>query len=191
MTKYLVYMHINRINQKKYVGITHYENPEKRWLGGRGYMNNPYFSKAILKNGWDNFDHIIIARGLSKEDACQFERMMIQANQTQNRKYGYNITDGGEYFHHTEESKRLMSQNRKGKGLHHFSDEHIQRMKKNHKGGSDKKKVLCIETGVIYESINDAARAVNKNKKMISNCCRNVEHYNTAAGYHWEFVSNQ
>lgn len=191
MSDYLVYMHVNKINQKKYIGITCQKNPNKRWHGGSGYMNNPYFSKAIKKYGWDNFEHIIIAKGLSKEDACLFEKMMIQANQTQDRRYGYNITDGGEFFKHTEESKKLMSQNRKGKGLHHFSEEHIRRMKENHKGGADKKKVLCVETGTIYNSINDAARAVNKNKKMISNCCRNVAHYNTAAGYHWKFVVNE
>ena len=191
MSEFLVYMHINKINQKKYIGITHHKDPDKRWLGGRGYMNNPYFSKAIIKYGWDNFEHIIIASGLSKEDACQFEKMMIQANQTQNRKYGYNITDGGEFFKHSEESKRLMSQNRKGKGLQRFSEEHRRKIALHHGGGADKKKVLCVETGTVYDSINDAARAVNKSKKMISNCCRNVEHYNTAAGYHWKFVVNE
>ena len=61
-------------------------------------------------------------------------------------------------------------------------------MKENHSGGADKKKVRCIETNVVYESINDAARQIGASKKLISNCCRHVEHYNTAKGYHWEFV---
>lgn len=89
---------------------------------------------------------------------------------------------------HSEETKKLMSENRKGKGLHVFSEEHKKKLSENHGGGADKKKVLCRETGVIYESINDAARALGITKKVISNCCRKIPHYNTAKGYHWEFV---
>ena len=188
MSEYLVYMHINKANNKKYVGITHYKNPQKRWLKGKGYMNNPHFSKAIIKYGWDNFDHVIIAEGLSKEEACLVERLMIQSNRTQDRRYGYNITDGGEFFKHSEESKHRMSENRKGKGLHEFSEEHKRKIKEHHAGGSDKKRVLCCETGMIFESINDAAKCIGINKKMISNCCRNVPHYKTASGYHWKFA---
>ena len=81
-----------------------------------------------------------------------------------------------------------MSKNRKGKGLHTFSEEHIRHIKESHKGGAEKKRVLCVETNTIYESINDAARQNKINKKQISGCCRNVPHYNAAGGYHWKFV---
>ena len=80
-----------------------------------------------------------------------------------------------------------MSRNRKGKGLHSFSEEHKRKIKENHAGGNPSKKVLCVETGMIYQSINDAARAVGLNKKLISNCCRKIPHYNTGGGYHWMF----
>lgn len=188
MDEHIVYMHVNKVNQKKYVGITHCKNPNRRWMNGRGYMNNPHFAKAISKFGWDNFEHIIIAKGLSKEEACAIEKMIIQTNRTQDRKFGYNITDGGEFFTHSEESKQRMRENRKGKGLHEFSEEHKRKMRENHAGGADKKKVICCETGMIFESINEAARYIGKNKKVISNCCRKISHYNTAGGYHWEFV---
>ena len=181
-------MHINKINGKKYVGITGNENLNRRWINGRGYFRNKHFSDAIEKYGWDNFEHKIIAQGLAKESACALERQLIKEYDTQNKEKGYNITDGGEFFRHSEESKKLMSRNRRGKGLHEFSEEHKRRIKEHHGGGADKKKVLCIETGIVYESINDAARKIGITKKMISNCCRNVSHYNTAKGYHWEFV---
>lgn len=189
MDDFIVYMHINQINGKKYVGITHYsKNPNRRWSNGKGYFRNKHFTDAINRYGWENFKHIIIAEGLSKSAACDLERALIAKYNTQDKSCGYNITNGGEFFKHTDESKRLMSENRKGKGLHKFSEEHKRKMRENHAGGSDLKKVRCIETNQVFESINAAARYINKNKKMISNCCNNVPHYNTAGGYHWEFV---
>ena len=189
MPDFLVYMHINRINGKRYIGITHHsKNPNKRWVNGKGYFRNKHFNDAIKKYGWKQFEHVIVAKGLSKQDACDLEQKLIKEYRTQDKEYGYNITDGGEFFHHTEESKRLMSENRKGKGIHKFSEEHKRKMRENHSGGNDSKRVRCIETDQVFESINAAARYMNKSKKMISNCCNNVPHYKTAGGYHWEFI---
>lgn len=185
--KFIVYMHVNKTNGKKYIGITHHSNPNKRWNGGKGYFRNRYFSRAIEKYGWDGFDHIIVADGLTKELACQWETALIALYASNCRENGYNITDGGECFHHSEESKKMMSQNRKGKGLHRFSEEHKRKIREHHAGGNAAKRVICVETGIIYQSINDAARDISINKKMISNCCRKVPHYNTAGGYHWMF----
>ena len=47
---YTVYCHTNKINGKKYVGITK-RLVEKRWLNGRGYNGNSIFRKAINKYG--------------------------------------------------------------------------------------------------------------------------------------------
>lgn len=188
MNSFTVYMHINKINNKKYIGITHYKNLNRRWINGKGYFRNKHFADAIEKYGWHNFEHKIIAENLNKEEACLLEQKLIKEYGTQDKNMGYNITDGGEFFHHTDESKALMSENRKGKGLRNFSEEHKRKIKEHHGGGAEKKKVLCVETGIVYESINDAARNLNISKKMISNCCRKVPHYNTAKGYHWEFI---
>lgn len=181
-------MHENRINKKRYIGITHHvDNPNRRWENGKGYYKNKHFFDAIIKYGWDNFDHKIIAKGLNKKDACKLEQELIRAYNTQDKRFGYNITNGGEFFKHTDESKLLMSKNKKGKALPPFTEEHIRKIKANHRGGAEKKKVRCVETGCIFDSINDAARCMGKSKKMISNCCRKIPHYNTAGGYHWEF----
>lgn len=89
---------------------------------------------------------------------------------------------------HSEDVRRKMSERRKGKGTQPRSEATKQKMRENHKGGNPPKSVLCIETGEVFKSINDAARAVNTNKKVISNCCRGIAHYKTAAGFHWRFV---
>lgn len=226
---FAVYQHINKTNQKRYIGITQ-QNVFRRWRSdGSGYKNNPYFWHAIQKYGWDNFDHIIIKTGLSQQEACQMERDLIAYYQSNDLTHGYNIADGGQFNimplstrqrlsierkgkncgadnpnygnhklagvnnpnygkHVSEEIRNKISENRKGKGLHEFTEEHKQKLRENHAGGSDKKKVICIETGVIYSSINEAAKAMGIDKKMISNCCRNTPHYKTAKGYHWQFA---
>lgn len=110
---YTVYCHINKTNGKKYVGIT--KRPvEKRWSNGRGYNGNSIFRKAINKYGWDNFDHEIIASKLTKQEAENFERLLIKKLNTTDNKFGYNISFGGyamEYRHHTDVSKKKMSEN--------------------------------------------------------------------------------
>lgn len=187
MNNYLVYMHIAP-SGKRYIGITH-TTIERRWQGGRGYYRNEYFARAIKKYGWENFRHEIIAVGLSKLQAEDLEKTLIALFRSNNKEYGYNIKNGGDSNgKHSEESKLLMSERRKGKGTQPKSDTTRQKMRDNHRGGNPSKRVLCVETGEIYKSINDAARAVNINKKVISNCCRGIEHYKTAAGFHWHFI---
>ena len=180
-------MHVNKVNQKRYIGIS--KNPLKRWCNGHGYYRNKHFHDAIVKYGWDNFDHVILRDGLSITEACEIERALIKEYNTQDKRYGYNITDGGECFNHSEESKILMSERRKGKGRAKFSKEQIEKMKANHAGGSEKQPVFCIELNITFECINDAARKTGINKKGISGCCRKVKHYNTAGGYHWKYAN--
>lgn len=187
MDNYVVYMHENRINGKKYIGIT-CDIPEKRWANGKGYYRNKHFTDAINRYGWDAFDHRVLYTDLTKEEACRIEQEMIQKYGTQDKTKGYNLTSGGEHFKHSESSVMLMSERRKGKGTQKKTAETIAKMKAAHAGGSEKVPVRCIETGVIYQSINEASRATGIHKKRISGCCRHVPHYNTAGGVRWEYA---
>ena len=95
MDTYYVYRHVNKINGKQYIGITK-RKPIERWgSDGSKYKSTPHFYNAILKYGWDNFEHEILYSNLSKERACEIEIELIQKYQTQNRELGYNIMDGG------------------------------------------------------------------------------------------------
>lgn len=48
--------------------------------------------------------------------------------------------------------------------------------------------VRCIETGVIYPTASDAARAYNKNLSSVSALLRHPKRYKTVAGLHWEYA---
>ena len=173
---------------KSYVGITK-QRPDLRWQGGLGYRHNEYFFRAILKYGWENFTHEILHAGLDKETACAIESEIIRAEMLNDKRYGYNITDGGEAFTHSIESRQLMSVRRKGKGPKKIPAEVREKMRANHAGGAEPKRVICLTTGKIYVSINDAARDTGVDKNPISRCCRRIAHYNTAGGLRWAYFN--
>lgn len=91
---FTVYMHVNKINQKKYIGITS-QKPEQRWKNGKGYSEQ-YFARAINKYGWENFDHFILCEGLAEDEAKQMEIKLIAEYQANDTDYGYNQSIGGE-----------------------------------------------------------------------------------------------
>lgn len=101
---YCVYIHINKINRKKYVGQT-CQKPEKRWNSGKGYKDNQYFWRSIQKYGWDGFEHEIVASNLTKEEADNFEKLLIKKLDTINQNKGYNLQDGGSHGKPSELSR--------------------------------------------------------------------------------------
>lgn len=115
-SKWTVYMHTNKVNGKKYIGITS-KCPSKRWgNGGSGYKRNSHFWKAIQKYGWDNFKHEILLSNETIEYACAVEKCLIKYYKTNNPFYGYNLTSGGDSgYQHSEESRKKISESRKGK----------------------------------------------------------------------------
>lgn len=114
MNNFTVYEHINRIDGKRYFGITCKPKPEYRWANGKGYPANKHFTNAINKFGWDNFDHKIIMAGMSKEDACNLEQYLIAKYDTTNPVNGYNLSIGGECsglgVKRSEESRKKQSE---------------------------------------------------------------------------------
>ena len=153
MNNYTVYMHISP-SGKRYIGITS-QKTKKRWQNGKGYIGNQHFTNAIEKYGWDNFKHIIIAKGLSEEEAKWLEIELIREWDSTNPSKGYNISLGGEGTHglcgekhpmygkhHTEEAKKRMSENKKGKYVgenspnygKHLSEETRKKMSEARKG---------------------------------------------------------
>lgn len=91
--KWSVYIHTTP-DGRRYIGITSWP-AEKRWANGRGY-EGCHFYNAIIKYGWDNISHEVIATNLSGQDAKAKEIDLIAEYMTTNPLYGYNRTLGGE-----------------------------------------------------------------------------------------------
>lgn len=108
--KYTVYIHKNKINGKQYVGLTSRHNPTARWQNGNGYKLQPKFYNAILKYGWDNFEHIIVKTHLTREEASDLEKQLILKYDTKNNKNGYNDRDGRYWgIHINRRTKKIKS----------------------------------------------------------------------------------
>lgn len=196
MNNYVVYIHQNKINGKRYVGITN--NTSKRWYGkGKKYMNCPRFASAIKKYGWDNFYHVVIVRGLSLEEANVLEQFYIHAYETCDESHGYNIQPGGNFVptmlgkHHSEETKRKMRESALGRVIpDEQRKKHSEAMKgklvgkRNHMSTA----VRCVTTGEIFESQQIAAKAKGVLQSKIWKCC-NGEATHTH-GLRWEYVDS-
>lgn len=119
-----VYIHISPSN-KYYIGVTS-RQPEDRWRNGFGYYSQPFYN-AIMKYGWDNIYHEVIAENLTEDEAFNFEKVLIKKIKSNNRKYGYNITSGGDkgYSHkHTDEWCEQHSRDMTGKGNPMYGKKH-------------------------------------------------------------------
>lgn len=92
--KYSVYKHTFP-NEKIYIGITK-NNVTERWKNGTGYDSQTLMKRAIEKYGWDSIYHEILEDNLTHDEACSREEYYIKLFKTNNRKYGYNITFGGD-----------------------------------------------------------------------------------------------
>ncbi len=214
MSKWVVYEHISP-SGKVYVGITN-RDVNLRWRkGGKDYLskhkngnyNHAYFANAILKYGWDNFQHSIIASNLGEMTAKNMEKDLIKFYKEQGKSY--NITDGGDgrlgvSFTHSEESKLLISK-------HHRRIQTDDTRKKiselqigkkfpkwrkyllSNSHNKEKHKVEQFSLNnvsiAIYNSLMDAERATGVRNGNISSCVKG--RCKTAGGYIWKLYKEK
>lgn len=111
---YSLYIIVNKINGKSYVGWTS-RNPEKRWAE---HHRCPVSAMryAFRKYGKDSFDHCVIYQSWDKLHSLEMERHFIVEYNSIHR--GYNKTPGGEGvcgYHQTPEHIEKRISRRRGK----------------------------------------------------------------------------
>ena len=225
---YIVYCHVFS-NNKKYFGIT-CQGYKNRWgKGGSGYKGQLVYN-AIEKYGWYNTKHYILFKNLTEEEAEQKEIELIARYNTTDRRYGYNVSAGGdtplligannpnsvkiicintrEVFDTMNEAsiKHNVSrtciydccigkQKTAGDCRWAYYDDYIKDPDKYNELKYDDnyvkhkykpKRVLCIETNVIYNSITEAANSVGVDRSTISKVCKGKR--KTVGGYHWKYI---
>ena len=133
--EYKVYVHINKINGKIYIGQTK-QTLEKRYKNG--YENCRYFWNALQKYGWDNFEHIILLDNLSGDMANIIEEALIKKYNSTNKNIGYNLYSGGLNHTPSDECRKRMSEARRGEKHwnygRHWGDDFKKKLSEIHKG---------------------------------------------------------
>lgn len=177
MKKFIVYCHTNKINGKRYVGITSLE-PSQRWKNGNGYYRNTHFYSAIQKYGWEEFSHEILFEDLTVEEACEKEIELIAKWDLCNSKKGYNNSYGGEHGKMSEEAKARFSKKAKGNGYWKgktIPEEAKKKMSLVKKGkiptSNPPKRVFCEETERTYSSLTEASRELGISLAMAHKLC--------------------
>lgn len=134
-----------------YIGITS-QKPQARWQGGNGYKSNSYFTRAIQKYGWENFTHNILFCDLSESEAKQKEIELISEHKSNIRKYGFNISSGGESKKGTKISdwqKKRISEASKGRVVSLETRKKLSQTTKNHWNDIDyRNHMRDINTGI-------------------------------------------
>lgn len=211
MSTFTVYKHTSP-SGKVYIGIT-CQRPKARWANGAGYKHSPHFLEAIKKYGWDNFEHTILAEGLSKEEAEAEEVALIAKYKSTDRRFGYNTDLGGSTGpKHTQESKAKIAQANAKRGCssetraklralklaHPTTPETAQKIAEANRGrkhrpesieriraAQKKRPVRNVTTGALYDSLQDAARATGLEATKICKVCRGLRL--STGGYNWQY----
>lgn len=209
---YTVYKFTSPSN-KVYIGITS-QPVKKRWKYGLGYKRCTAMHRAIQKYGWNNIHKEILYSDLEENKAKELEIQLIKEFKSNNPKYGYNITSGGDGAsgvkrteeqkqhlreinlgkHHSDETKAKMSLTHRG-NKHNLgrklSNEHKKQISEKEKGSANPRarKVICLETLKIYDTLNDAIAETGA--KKISDCCNHRYKHKSSAGLHWEYYDDK
>lgn len=191
--KGIIYSWLNTQNGKEYIGQTIHE--KRRYNEHKRAANSKELAidRAIAKYGWKSFRYsvIVTVAGYDKREVRErlneLEVKYIAVRKTHHTQGGYNITWGGSdtgNYQHTEETKKLLSQLRKGKKL---SEQDRKKISLGHKGlkKSEQHKenirlahahieILMLDSdGNIvakYVSVKEAERQTGINKGGISAC---------------------
>lgn len=176
--KYVVYAHIAP-NGKYYIGLTS-QDCRYRWCNGKGYNKQILFFRAINKYGWENFRHEILFHGLTHEQAVQKEREMICKYKSNNPKYGYNNTEGGEGvtgYRHTPEARQKISLAGIG---HVISEDGRRRISESMKGNQYTKGYKHTEqTKQKLSIINKGRKMSEESKRKMSEAAKGRKSHTT------------
>lgn len=162
-----IYLRTNRINGKKYVGLTtDLKTRQYNWNN----LNQPYAGNVITnaraKYGIDAFDFEIL-KECNDNELDYWEKYYIKELNTK-KPYGYNMTEGGDGcpgYIHSEETRKKISESLKGK---------TPWIKGKHLSEETKKKLSIINKGKkLSEDI----------KKKIGEAQKGEKHWNY--GKHW------
>lgn len=183
---FCVYMHINTVNGKRYIGQTCQKPVHNRWLSdGSGYVSNDHFTNAIKKYGWGAFKHIIILDGLTSQEADMAESLLIDMFDTMNKEKGYNKKHGDNNGIMSEEAKRRISTANRGKKRSEECCERMSAAKTGHEVSESTRAILSEKCSGWHHTEDERRKISEKNtgKHWYNNGVKNVFCFECPDGY--------
>ena len=121
VNNFLVYLIVNRIDGKSYIGKTG-KSLDRRWNEHvRSINSSPktrhgrnYFHRALRKYGVDQFDRCILADGLDVDGVNAMEIYYIALFNSNDPEFGYNCTIGGDGMIPNDVIREKIRRNRLG-----------------------------------------------------------------------------
>lgn len=135
-----IYMIQNKVNNKMYIGQA--VDIEDRWGEHRrglrgGYHHNKHLQNSWKRDGEENFEFTVLLE-CEESNLNMYEEYYIFELMTYDPRVGYNKDYGGKSGRPTEETKRKLSEARKGEKHHMYgkqlSEEAKRKMSESHKG---------------------------------------------------------
>ena len=166
-----IYKIENLVNGKIYIGQS--KQIRQRWTEHkkelrRNRHKNEYLQRAWNKYGEENFKHEVLEL-CSEDQLDERECYYIELLRTFDNDLGYNLTSGGgrrkKYSKSTREKLRIN-----GTG----------------ENNPNSKKVICLETNKIYDSMAQAGKEYGIDYTNIYRCC--IQQRYTTVGLHWMYL---
>ena len=184
----------NVANGGNCVGSVSEETKKKISVNTKKAMNNPEI-KRKLSIAQHNRPSPLKGRKLTEEHKKKIsinnKKSMLNKHHTEETKQKIREKSLGRKA--SEETKKKLSEIHKGIVPSAETKRKISEAQKGHIGYnkgqiSEKRiKVLCVENGIIYDSMTIASEKTNANISHISQCCKKQYGRKTAGGYHWQY----
>jgi group I intron endonuclease len=191
-------------NGKVYIGLTgNYKSRFASHMYEVRSGSNYLLHKAIRKHGIKNFKFEVIDGANSLDELCYREWFWIETLNTRNPKIGYNTKEGGVYSKQSQSTKDKISKKAKGRKA---SEEARRKMSESRKGAKNsfygKKlsleqklkisernsiKVVNINTGEIFESVDKANKSLNSDSVVQRHLSGKYSH---AKGFLFKYLSD-
>ena len=167
-----VYITTNHVNGKQYIGQRKYDKQGK-W---KEYLGSGIIlSRAIEKYGLENFSKEIIEECKTKKILNDREIYWINYYNAVESDNFYNIASGGDGGNtiagYTDDQRNLLSTKLSDmrKGIINIG-----------KNNGNSRRVICINTMKVFDTINEASIYYNVDKDAIQQCCSDANKRKTA-----------